>query len=277
MGVAEFAATGRMTDAEYRVEREALRAAYGDTPAERSGCFDQELARLFYRSAWTQEQLAKHEGKTQQWVALRLRLSRYLAFTTTVVFLKSLTERRFRDYWDRTDKTETNERVRFAAVQRLIESELTLSKDRSPQSKAHVAKAILDTVADGQWRRVAEIVTLTHDRDARVTEPDVVAVLTQMLTRQTYHTLCERRKGGTSWSYRIVRGRGRKIDIDVLMQELAPIVHALKVEGRKHVARSSPATVARLVTQLEAILERLATSAPLPSRSDDKEHDSHDD
>lgn len=31
--------------------------------------FEQELAQLFYRSGWTQEQLAKKEGKSQTHVA----------------------------------------------------------------------------------------------------------------------------------------------------------------------------------------------------------------
>ena len=77
MHVAEFAPAGHMTEAQYTVERQRLRATYGDTAKERTGAFDQELARLFFRSGWTQEQLADVEGKTQQWVAYRLRLGRF--------------------------------------------------------------------------------------------------------------------------------------------------------------------------------------------------------
>jgi len=275
MGVADFAAAGRMTDTAYLAARAELRATYGDTAIERTGLFDQELARLFYRSGWTQEQLAAAEGKTQQWVALRLRFGRFLSFTTAVVIPKSCTEWRFRSYWERTDKTETNERARFLAVQKLMEGELTFSKDRSPALKRHVAKAILQTSADGHWHLLRVIVDQAQVVDPRVTEPDVVAVLTQMLTRGTYHTSCERRKGGTSWSYRIVRGQGHKVDVDVLVQELSPIVQALKVEGRKHAARSSPGTIASLAHQLEAILERLAHDTALQSRGAHKEQEPH--
>lgn len=270
MSLIEFAAAGRMTEAEYEREREALRATYGDNAIERTGRFEQELARLFARSGWTQDELAKKEDKTQPWVAYRLRFGRFLTFITVVIIPKSLTEGRFRGYWNRTEK-EANERQRFLAVQKLMESELCLSKDRSPHIRKHVADAILQTSADGHWHHFDVIVKNAQIVDERVTADDALVVLTQMLTRGTYHTACERRKGGKSWSYRIVRGRGRKVDVDVLLQELSPIVQALKVEGRKHAARWSPGTIAKLAHDLEGILERLAHHTPLESSSDVKE------
>jgi hypothetical protein len=39
---------------------------------------------LFYRSGWTQEELAKKEGKSPQWVAQRIRFGRFLNFSTAV-------------------------------------------------------------------------------------------------------------------------------------------------------------------------------------------------
>ena len=53
MHVAEFAPAGHITEVQYTVERQRLRATYGDTATERTGAFDQELARLFFRSGWT--------------------------------------------------------------------------------------------------------------------------------------------------------------------------------------------------------------------------------
>ena len=266
MAIAEFMPHGRMTEAAYKAEREALRATYGDTAVERTGLFDQELARLFYRSGWTQEQLATAEGKSQFWVSKRVLFGKFLAFISTGYIPRTCTERRFRSYWERTDNAETNERVRFIAVQKLMADELTLSKDHAP--KRDVAEAILAAFGDGEWHRLSTIIARVQADEA-----DVLAVLTQMLVRGTYHTFCERRKSGTSWSYRIVRGRGRKVDVEVLVQELSPIVQALKVEGRKHPARYAPATIARLAHQLEAILERLTHEALQSSSNTKKEHD----
>jgi transcriptional regulator with XRE-family HTH domain len=87
----------------------------------------QELARLFYRSGWTQEELAKKEGKSRQWIDQRLRFGRFLEFATSGSFSQNpgfskLTDRRFRDYWSRTDKTESNERIRRRHPQGRVKS-----------------------------------------------------------------------------------------------------------------------------------------------------------
>ena len=75
------------------------------------------MARLFVECEWTQERLARRMGKTQQWVAYRLRLGQFLEFTTTGCKTQkppeNLTERRFRTCWS---KTKGKERERFAQV-----------------------------------------------------------------------------------------------------------------------------------------------------------------
>jgi hypothetical protein len=79
--------------------------------------WEQKLALLFVRSNWTQEQLAKWEGKSQKWIDQHVRFGRFLTFSTTVLnaenALLKLTEGRFRTYWDATDKCGGNERQRF--------------------------------------------------------------------------------------------------------------------------------------------------------------------
>jgi hypothetical protein len=264
MAVIDLARANRMTPAAYRLERARIRDTYGDTAKERLGAYEQSLAMLYQQSGWTQEELAAEEGKTRKWIEYRIRFGRFLAHGTTVPIPKTFAEGRFRGYWNRT--TGENERQRFDAVARLIEEELTLSKDRSPTRNAPIAKAILAAYADGAYHRLATIVTGTG-----FPETDVIAVLEQMRTRHTHQTFCERRKGGTSWSYRIVRGRGRQIDVEILMHEVGPIVQAFKAEGRKHVARWSPGTISTLAARLEATLERLthATAPPPGAESDE--------
>src|SRR5262245_52706437 len=61
---------------------------------------DQALALLFYRSGWTQEELAEKEGKSVSWISYRLRFGRFLNFSTVVEKSenrpKAFTEGRFR-------------------------------------------------------------------------------------------------------------------------------------------------------------------------------------
>ena len=64
---------------------------------------------LFYRSGWTQDELAKKEGKSQNYISERLTFGRFLNFIATAInletFPKNLTEFRFRGYWQQTDKS----------------------------------------------------------------------------------------------------------------------------------------------------------------------------
>lgn len=123
-----------MNAEEYQRARQRLEDTYGDLTSDDAAIAkrDHGLAELFFQSRWSQEQLATQEGKTQQWVAYRLRLGRFLAYstnTTTVVI--ALTERRFRGLWDRTDKSES-EPARFDAVLGMLQE--------PPEPKARSSK-----------------------------------------------------------------------------------------------------------------------------------------
>jgi hypothetical protein len=69
---------------------------------EANGKREQALAALFYRSNWTQEELAKKEGKGKSWISQRLVFGRFLSFAANSTIVEKLTEGRFRAYWDRT-------------------------------------------------------------------------------------------------------------------------------------------------------------------------------
>ena len=106
----------RFTEEDYVREREKIRETFGNNAAEAKGLRDQAMAKLFYVSGWTQEEVSKKKGKSRIWITVRLRFGQFLNFVTTVTTCpkppRNLTEGRFRGYWEQT--TGTNERQRHS-------------------------------------------------------------------------------------------------------------------------------------------------------------------
>lgn len=241
----------RLSVDQYQRERDEIRATYGDSNTEAHAKRDQALAALFHRSGWTQEELAKVEGVARQHVARKLAFGAFLSFAPTGSIPRNLTERRFRGYWERTDKNEGNERVRFRAVLALIEHDTRIGKPTAKKPK--VADAILSKFADGKWHKLPTIVDHTE------CEPeDVESVLDGMISRGTYGVHCERKQVGKTQAYRIVRNSGKTVSMGLLIEELEPLLKQLDAEGQKNMATMSPGTVARLAHELRTALERLA-------------------
>lgn len=240
-----------LTAHQYRQQREALRVAYGDTKKSAGTRFEQELAKLFYVSGWTQEQLAAEEEKSPQWIAQRLKLGQFLSFaensttgrkTEKALFL--LTERKFRDYWS---ETEGNDRQRFQSVIKLIEL------DNAPEEEGLLSideqvKMIVDQFADGKWHHLETITDFIGC--------DAGRALKKISKRKNPHY--EQRKYGTSTDHRMVLGGSKKMDMAVLMKEVMPIINDLKKEGRCNMATMSPNHVFHLTDQLEKLIKKLA-------------------
>lgn len=241
---------GRISVDDYERARAVIRETYGESSTEAAAKRDQALAKLFYRSGWTQEELADKEGKSPQWISYRVRFGRFLGFSTTVEKFETppsnLTEWRFRSYWERTDKSEGNERARFTAVLRLMQEETVLMQKRRPK----IGPMIVAQFGDGKWHSLTSIAAAIE-----VPEEHIVETLRTMeALRGTYGARCERKKVGTSSSYRIFR-QTRMISSAELKTKLTPLIEGLKTEGKKNMATMSPGTVAHLAGLLQHLLD----------------------
>lgn len=238
----------RMSDAEYEAERAKLRELYGESSTEAAAKRDQAMAILFYRSGWTQEELAKKEEKTQQWVALRIRFGRFLNFTTTVVnsdsLPKNLTERRFRSYWEQTNKAETNERIRFQAVIKMLRTEPVTSARRPP-----IGPSIKEHFADGKWHRLETVANKLETDEDHVRD-----TLDGISKNQTYGCKAEKKKVGTHIEYRIFK-LDKTISSNELVEKLTPIIEGLEDQGRKNIVTMSPPQVKILAHRLRKLLD----------------------
>lgn len=212
--------------------------------------WDQQLAALFLRSRWTQEQLAKKEGKSQRWVSYHLLFGRFLTFSTTVLNAENtpnnLSERKFREYWEKTEGT--NERQRFIAVQKLMAPDLTLRHAKRPK----IGPAILEQFGNGKWHsaeKIAERLDTSVDH--------VESTFHTMMVHETYGSQCERKNVGKNYHYRIFP-RQKTVSSMELTEKLGPLIEQLKAEGKKSVDTMSPGTVARLAALLQKLLDAWA-------------------
>jgi len=240
----------RMSEADYDRERAALRATYGDSSVDAAAKRDQALAHLFYRSNWTQEELAKKEDKSPQRIAQSLRFGRFLDFSTVVEKSEkpphNLTERRFRAYWEQTDKRGGNERQRFMVVLDLMRGDTALMRTR----RDYIGKDIIKEFADGKWHRLDTIIAKINADESQITET------LRLMGRPggTHGGKAERKQAGQSISYRIFRNE-RQISTTEIAEKLAPIIEHLKAEGKKNTTTMSPGTVARLAALLQQQLD----------------------
>jgi transcriptional regulator with XRE-family HTH domain len=247
----------RMSDTDYERERALLRETYGDNQKQAGAKRDQALAKLLYRSGWTQQELAKKEGCGQPTIGRRLKFGDFLSFVenmpvginsenTPFTLPLDLTEGKFRKYWQRTDKTGGNDRERFLAVARLMRDELSLRhKNRPP-----IGKAIAEKFADAKWHQLA-IIAKAVDAD----EEHVVDTLRTMQSlRGTHGCRCEQKKTVKGIFYRIYRF-DRKVSADEIKTKLHPIIAGLKAEGKKSVVTMSVVTVAKLAVLLERMVD----------------------
>lgn len=240
----------RMSDEQFAQERARLTELYGDNSTEAAAKRDQALAKLFYQSGWTQQELADKEGKSRQQIQRQLRFGQFLAIApmgaNTDSLPKNLSERKFREYWERTDKAEPD-KVRFAMVAKLIKSETSVMTARRPS----IGKEIVERFGDAKWHKLSTIVDALE-----ADEQNVKDTLDRSTWKTTTYNGCrvERKEVGTHLEYRIFK-LDKTISSSELMEKLTPIISSLEHEGHSSLAAASPPRVLVLAHQLRKLLK----------------------
>ena len=237
---------GPMNELDYDRAKAEIISTYGKSGGEASARWQQEFAKLFHRSGWSQERLAKKEKKSQQWVDFNLRFGRFLASDLTTTG-SNLTERRFREHWALTNK-ELHERERFREVERLLaESALRQADKRG----AEIGAAIRAGFMDGKWHKPETIA-----KEIDCSEEEVVKVLNASAgrnNRAAYRVEKIKRPRG-AFEYRIFATE-KKISTFELIERLTPIIEYLRTEGKKNMATSTIVAARESATRLEKLLK----------------------
>src|SRR5215467_1578992 len=145
-------AARRMSEEDYDRERERIRDVYGNSKAEAATRWEQELAKLLWRSSWTQEELAAKEGKSISWISRQVLFGRFLDVSVNLTDWQILSEGKFRNYWKNSEGA--SERHRFRHIAEMIEA--VTQKVAVPNASALMV-AIRERYSDSKWHPAESI------------------------------------------------------------------------------------------------------------------------
>jgi len=234
----------RMSETDYERERERIRELYGDNKTQAGVRWEQALAQLFWRSGWTQNELAEKESKSQGWIDKRLRFGRFLVFLGNNPTGIILTERRFRQYWDQTEGL--NERRRFRDIQAMIEVDAHTPQHTNTNT---IMNAIREDYSDGKWH-APDVIAKRIDQS----KDDVEKTLAASVSRGTKRYKVERRRHGPGWQYRIFPTEKTVSSVE-LTEKLGPLIAELKAEGRKNMATIAISRIAKIAAELQEFVD----------------------
>jgi hypothetical protein len=163
----------------------------------------------------------------------------------------NLTERRFRDFWERT---EGDERQRFREIISQMRAEVSLRRNNRPK----IGPALVKRYGDGKWHSVPVMVRGINTEGFESDEDHVASTLdTMKALRGTYGARSERKTVGTEVQYRIFK-MDKTISLSELIEKLDPIAKELQDQGRKNQVTMSVTQVAVLAARLRTLLDEWA-------------------
>lgn len=242
-----------MTVEEFQTRKAELLLTYGSTAQDAGRKRAQALARLYAESRFTERELAEIEHMAQSRIHQWLVFGRFLQFLiTTGNHEYPEGERAFRTAWLATDTS----RVESARFQTIVEQmQATPDKpDTTQPSTRALTKAIIAHCADRKWHPVTAIAEAVGSDI-----PTVRRILDRMVTHGSFHTFAEKRPSAKGlFSYRLVKGGTKKIDVVVFESEIEETLAEMKKVVFGHPLDFSQNVMRILLDTFIKTVERLA-------------------
>jgi hypothetical protein len=205
-----------MTDAQFDARIKEIEAHYNNRRQGADALRDQELARLFHESKWTQEAIAQKMGKSQNWVCCHLKFGAYLEIIADGYNLKyapeTLTERRFRDAWRAVGKGHAKETQdgRFERVTCWLEENAASSVPKNYQNLVHkpgIKPVLIDILSEHGWHSIGEINKGVREKIPGTDGPQVTKAIANLGQHPPKGMVLKAQHSGLSHRYRLVHKR----------------------------------------------------------------------
>jgi hypothetical protein len=243
-----------MTVEEFQQEKAKLVALYGEAPREASGRRAQAFARLYVASELGERALAEIEGVSKTRVHQLLVFGKFLtAVVTQGDQIPSMHEKQFRNLWDATEATHT-EAERFKEIQqRLRQGHDKPRTGPDRQAVRRLSKQLIEQFADGKWHALRDM-TEAVEADSIM----IRGIMDRMVKDGTFQTFAERKSSGKGWySYRMVKGGKKKIDLQVFQTEITPTLEEMETLINGHAIHFSQAAMKMAFTQFRKVIDTL--------------------
>lgn len=234
----------RMSERDYDRERQRIRDLFGDSKSDAGTRWEQALAQLFFRSGWTQGELAAKEHKSQSWVQYQLRFGRFLDFLGDTTVVVSVTEGSFRKFWEQTEGS--SERRRFQQVKEMITAQ---DRAGTGRNRNVLMDEIREHYSNGKWHGT-DVIAKRLDKE----QDQVERVLAASTSRGSRKYKVERRRRGRDYQYRIFPLEKTVSSVE-LAEKLGPLVDQLKAQGRKNMATIAITLIAEIASEMQQMLD----------------------